>query len=303
MPEAADAIRTMRVRGAAAIACLGATTLGHHVAGLAGGLPAVHAGARRAAGILFATRPTAVSLRNGLGAVLAPVLAATDADAARAEAPVAANAFVAAVDASGQAIAEHGSSLLAAGGAVLTHCHSTTVIDVLRRAQARGADLHVYATETRPFRQGLVTVRALHDGGVPCTLIVDSAVSHVLETKAIRWVLVGADTVAADGTLFNKVGTAGVCALAQRRGVPVHSAAGFYKFTRQPPGAIPIEERAPSEVVPDSDVPPGVAVFNPVFDRTAPGLLTSYITEAGPRTPGEAVRQALGRLPASEALA
>lgn len=295
-----DDIRAMRIRGAAAIAQAGATALAGHVRGLAGRPASVLAKARKAARALDAARPTAVSLHNGLGWVLASMVTASSAGAMHEAARGAAQRVAKEIQASREAIARHGAQHLKDGDVVLTHCHSTTVVAILQAAHECGKTLEVIATETRPFRQGLRTVRALQESGIETALVVDSAVEHVLQTRDIDAVLVGADTVSRDGSLFNKIGTAGVARLAEAHDVPLYSAAGLHKFSRRAADDIPIEERAASEVVAAGEVPRGVRVYNPVFDRTGPALIDGYLTEQGLASPRKAVARNVPLLPSEE---
>jgi ribose 1,5-bisphosphate isomerase len=299
--ETIEGIQSMRIRGAATIAQAGAKALADHVQGLAGKPAAVLAKARKAARALDAARPTAVSLHNGLGWVLAAVAAEPSAGAMHKAARAASTRLAKEVAASRKAIAAHGARHLKDGDVVLTHCHSTTVVAVLQAAHDAGKTIEVIATETRPFRQGLRTVRALQEGGIETALVVDSAVEHMLQTRDVDAVLVGADTVARDGSLFNKIGTAGVARLAEAHGVPVYSAAGLHKFSLRAADDIPIEERDAREVVDPQEVPRGVRVLNPVFDRTGPGLVSAYVTEAGLASPKKAVARNRDRLPPEEA--
>lgn len=295
-----EAIRSMEVRGAAAIGAAAAQALAAHVQRLSGSPADVLRGARRAARELDAARPTAVALHNCLGWVLAAVAPEATAAAQKRAAREAARTVAAEARASREAIAAHGARLLKGAGLVLTHCNSSTAVAVLRAAAEAGETFEAIATETRPFGQGLVTLRALQRAGIQSALVVDSAVEHVLATRDVDLVLVGADTVASDGSLVNKIGTAGVAALAGLHDVPFHAAAGLHKFTRRHPDDVPIEERPASEVVDPRAVPRGARVLNPVFDRTPPGRVTAYVTEGGLASPRQAVRANLPLLPPEE---
>ncbi len=248
LQETAEGIRSMRIRGAAEIGRSAAQALAHHAAKARGDLAAVRRATEKGAQELLSTRPTAVPLQHAVRAVVRAVERAADADGARQGALRAADAFAEATRESRKDIARHGAGLVRDGHRILTHCHSSTVVAVLAAAWADGKRFQVWATETRPFRQGRVTVARLADAGIPSTLIVDGAVHHVLRTKGIDQVLVGADTVSAEGHLLNKVGTAGVAAIAGGMDVPFHAAAGFDKFTDTPAAQIPIEERDQGEV-------------------------------------------------------
>lgn len=288
-------IRSMRVRGAAAIGTAAAHALADHLQQVRP--DRLLAEARKAARRLDAARPTAVPLHNALGWVLEAVAAEGTAQAAR----EAAERVASQAAASREAIAKRGARRLPKDSVVLTHCHSTVAVAVLAEGHRTGRVGEVFATETRPFRQGLITSAALAAAGVPCTLVVDSAVEHLLATRDVGAVVVGADTVAADGSLYNKVGTAGVAALAAGRGVPFLSAAGVSKFTQRRASEVPIEERAAAEVFTRREIAPGVKVLNPVFDRTPARRVTAYLTEAGPLPPAKAVARAKPLLP-SEAV-
>lgn len=293
-------IRSMKVRGAGAIGVAGAQALADHVQTLEGRPNEVLQGARQAACELDTARPTAVTLHNGLGWVLAAVAAASSLAEQKRNALQAARLVAEQAKASKAAIAQQGARHMPDDGLVLTHCHSSAAVAVLAAAHKAGKRFDVIATETRPFRQGLLTVKALREAGIDCALTVDSAVEHHLATRDVDAVLVGADAVARDGSLFNKIGTSGVAALAHLRDVPVYSAAGLHKFTTRGPEAIPIEERDGAEVVGLADLPPGVRVLNPVFDRTPPDRITGYLTEEGLLSPAKAVARNVPQLPPEE---
>jgi ribose 1,5-bisphosphate isomerase len=144
----------------------------------------------------------------------------------------------------------------------------------------------VYATETRPWRQGLITSRELAEAGVDVTLIVDSAVRSVM--GKVDRVFVGADTVASDGSLYNKVGTSAIALAANEFGKEFSVCAETYKFSPltllgEP---VAIEEREKEEVAKDGEIHPSVKVFNPVFDRTPAKYISGYVTENGIIPPG-----------------
>lgn len=294
---AARAIERMAIRGAQAIGLAAAQSLAHHLQATRGDAAQVRAAALAAARRLDAARPTAVTLHNSLGWMLEAVRRQRAPEAMRAAAARTANELAAAAAASRAAIAHHGAGHLRDGATVLTHCNSSTAVAILAQAHRDGKRIQVIATETRPFRQGLRTLGDLAKAGLHPDFIVDAAAEHMLSTRDIDLVLVGADTVARDGCLFNKIGTAGVARLAAAHGVPLLAAAGTAKFTRRTASDIPIEERSPDEVLSRTQRPRGVRVLNPVFDRTAPAFVRAYVTESGLRTPREAVLQNLKLLP------
>jgi ribose 1,5-bisphosphate isomerase len=242
-----------------------------------------------AAKLLASARPTAVSLRNGLNFVLAPAMTATTIAEARRALQERAASFAERVASAKAKIAAEGSRLLPSNAAILTHCHSTAAIGVLTEATRQGKRIRVFSTETRPFRQGLLTSRALQAEGVDVTLIVDSAALHVMETENVRAIVLGADAVAADGSLYNKIGTQQVTLAAQALKIPVYVCAESYKFSPYTLSGeeVEIEERAPAEIVDPKELP-GVKIHNPVFDRTPPNQITMYVTEQGNVAPQDA---------------
>ncbi len=182
-------------------------------------------------------------------------------------------------------IGEIGSRHLKGGEKILTHCNSKAALSVITTAHDQGKDIEVYATESRPWRQGLLTIRDLSDAGVPTTMIVDSAVRWIM--KDMDMVLVGADTICSNGALINKIGTSQVALAAHESRVPFMVCAETYKFSpRTVIGElVEIEERGVSEVLKDAELPKGVNVRNPVFDATPAEYIDSIVTEIGVISP------------------
>ena len=166
-----------------------------------------------------------------------------------------------------------------------------TALGVVLTAVSQGKDLAVFAGETRPLLQGArLTVFELMRAGVPATLVTDSMAAHVLKTKKVTCVWVGADRIAANGDTANKIGTHGLAILAKHFGIPFYVAAPLSTFDlRLPDGeGIPIEERSREEgdrVGIGAHGPAGVAVFNPAFDVTPAPLITGIVTESGIASP------------------
>jgi len=163
---------------------------------------------------------------------------------------------------------------------------SAAVASIIRAHRDGGVE--AYCTETRPWRQGRITARELADAGVPVTMVVDSAVGLLM--PKMNAVLVGADAVEWDGSLLNKVGTVQLACAAARCKVPLICCAESYKFV--PPSQRgkrrEIEFRESLEVLDGVDLP-GVSIWNPVFDRTPPELVTVYATEHGECAPAGAL--------------
>jgi len=192
-------------------------------------------------------------------------------------------------------LSDAGAVLLPQAGNVLTHCNAGalatagygTALGVIRSAVAAGKQIHVYADETRPLLQGArLTAWELVEDGIPTTLITDTMAGHFLRKGDIACVVVGADRIAANGDVANKVGTYGVAVLAKENGVPFYVAAPVSTIDLCLPNgdAIPIEERDASEVTTIGSTrvaPLGVEVANPAFDVTPARYVTAIITDAG----------------------
>jgi methylthioribose-1-phosphate isomerase len=210
--------------------------------------------------------------------------------------------------ASCQAIGRLGAALIPDGAAVLTHCNAGalatggygTALGVIRGALEAGKRLRVFADETRPFLQGArLTAWELHHDGIDVTLIPDVMAGALLAKGEITCVVVGADRIARNGDVANKIGTYTVAVLAARHDVPVYVAAPRSTIDLQiASGAeIPIEERPAREVThvgATQVVPDGVKVRNQAFDVTPAALVSAIITEVGlARPPAEATLRAL----------
>lgn len=286
---ARDGIESMEIRGAGKIARAAARGLADAASRYEGDPEGFADHVEERAGELLATRPTAVSLRNALDRVLD---AAHDADGAVDErvdtVEAAAEAFVQASHDALDAIAAAAAGSIGDGDVVLTHCNSQAALGGILRARKEGREPRVYATESRPFRQGKITVDQLAEAGVDATLIVDSAVASVMDD--VDAVFVGADTITAQGVVVNKIGTRMVALLAREHGVPFRVCAETYKFS---PATllgeeVPIETRPVEEVTDPDELPDGVSVENPVFDRTPPRLVDAIVTEVGSIHPAQA---------------
>lgn len=295
--EVAVAITTMVVRGAPAIGCAAAygIALAAHEA-VAADRPPTEVLAT-AYDLLLKTRPTAVNLRWGLDRMRACWL-----DSSTLDAPALAAHLLAQADrirsediGSNLALGRHGAVLLPQRCTVLTHCNAGalataghgTALGVIRSAAAMGKHIQVIADETRPFLQGArLTAWELMQAGIPVTLIPDSAAGHLMSRGGIDAVIVGADRVAANGDVANKIGTYAVATLARRHDIPFYVACPISTIDPTIPDGshIPIEERGREEVVGYGDVvwaPDGVAIRNPAFDVTPADLVTAIVTECG----------------------
>ncbi len=272
-----EAIRSLRVRGAPAIGIAAAFGLDIAArASTATGREGFLADLDRARAFLATARPTAVNLFWALERVWQRVLTeAGDVAALR-------------------AIGEHGAALLA-DGAVLTHCNAGglatsgygTALAPVYLAHEMGRRIAVYADETRPLLQGArLTAWELARAGVPVTVIGDGMAASVLARGDVQAVIVGADRVAANGDVANKIGTLGLAIVARTLGVPFYVAMPL--STVDPSIAtgaeIPIEERGEDELRAFNGraiVPAAAEVYNPAFDVTPHEYVTAFITERG----------------------
>ncbi len=162
---------------------------------------------------------------------------------------------------------------------ILTHCHSSTVVAILRRAKEKGWDFKVYLTETRPVFQGRITAKELVDAGISATMITDSEAAFLVsrqDKRDIDLVILGADAITPDGGAFNKVGSYGIALSAHEAKIPVYVAAKLLKFSSR---QVVIEERESGEVW--RGKPKNLKIFNPAFDFVPPKLITGWVTEFG----------------------
>jgi methylthioribose-1-phosphate isomerase len=207
-------------------------------------------------------------------------------------------------------LGQNGRDLIPDGARILTHCNAGalatagygTALGVIRAACEEGKKIHVYVDETRPVLQGArLTAWELMREGIPCTLVADNMAGFLMQKKGVDLVIVGADRIAANGDMANKIGTYGLAVLARAHGMPFYAAAPL--STIDPAladgGSIPIEERNPDEMSHCGGIrtaPEGVAVWNPAFDVTPHDLVSAIITEAGVfRPPYEAaINKAMG---------
>lgn len=302
--EVVDAIKVLAVRGAPAIGVAGAAAVAlwacNEGAGnmAAGGCWEISPRFFEALGCVVDevadARPTAVNLERGvrrlerLARVCAEEGASPHAIADELFAEV--KRMEAEDEAANRAIGAHGAPLLPRGARVLTHCNAGslatafygTALGIVYAAAAEGKIERVYADETRPVGQGArLTAWELARAGVPCTLICDDMAASLMARDEVDAVVVGADRIAANGDVANKIGTYGLAVLAHHHGIPFYVAAPESTIDRSiPTGAgIPIEVRDADEVLPAPI--PGVDVWNPAFDVTPADLVARIVTERG----------------------
>jgi len=291
-----DAIRTMVVRGAPAIGVAAGYGVALAAEESGGAIEAIE----RAASSLIGARPTAVNLRwavdrmrtaalsSGLAGEALAAHLLREAEAIRSEE----------IEAS-KALGDFGAALVPDDACILTHCNAGalatvawgTALGVVRSAVAQGKKIRVFADETRPLLQGArLTAWELQRDGIDVTLIADVAAPSIIASGAVDLVVVGADRIAANGDVANKIGTYGVALAAHADRVPFYVAAPWSTIDLDCPDgdAIEIEERATAEVTHvfgHRVAPEGVAVRNPAFDVTPMELVTAIITDRGVARP------------------
>jgi methylthioribose-1-phosphate isomerase len=197
--------------------------------------------------------------------------------------------------AANQAMGRHGATLMPSSGGVLTHCNAGalatagygTALGVIRAAVEAGKKIHVYADETRPFLQGSrLTAWELMKDGIPTTVISDNMAGVMMQQGKIAAIVVGADRIAANGDVANKVGTYTVAVMAKEHGIPFYVAAPLSTVDFETPDGskIPIEQRSKKEVTHIGGrqmTPDGVGIENPAFDVTPAKYVAAIITERG----------------------
>jgi methylthioribose-1-phosphate isomerase len=300
--EVAGAIRDMVIRGAPAIGVAAAmgVALGT-LRATAAGFAELDPQFEEICSVIAGARPTAVNLfwavermkRVYHGARAGGV------DAVRAALVREARAMHDEDVAVNRAMGRQGQSLIADGARVLTHCNAGalatagygTALGVVRAAVEAGKKVRVYADETRPFLQGArLTAWELQKDNIPVTVITDNMAGHFMRLGRIDCVIVGADRIAANGDVANKIGTYSVAVLAKENGLPFFVAAPTSTLDLALPDGsrIPIEERDPDEVRTIGGVPvtpSGTAVENPAFDVTPNRYVAAIITERGVARP------------------
>ncbi len=294
----AAAIRDMVVRGAPAIGCAAAYGVALEAQRLEDApRRAFDDGVGHAVALLRASRPTAVNLAWALERMQKrDAQSSADPPRVRAAILLAEAHAIAREDVElNRAMGRHGAALLADGARVLTHCNAGalataghgTALGVIRSARDAGKRVRVFADETRPFLQGArLTAWELREDGIAVTLIADNAAGFLMSRGKIDAAIVGADRVAANGDVANKIGTYQVAVLARRHGLPFYVACprSTIDLSTKSGDDIPIEERSAEEVKGYGEVrwaPEGIDVANPVFDVTPAELVTALITEKG----------------------
>jgi methylthioribose-1-phosphate isomerase len=294
--EVAQAIKEMKVRGAPMIGVIAAY-------GVALGAQRLKAGSKEGflaelqhiTQALASTRPTAVNLFRAIQRMELVAQTAKDIPRIKAALVTEAERIHADEERATRQISHFGAELIQNGSTILTHCNTGvlatagygTALGVIKAAKEQRKRIRVLATETRPLLQGArLTAWELRQEDVPFTLITDSMAGHFISKGEVSCVIVGADRIAANGDVANKIGTYTLAVLARENGIPFYAAAPTSSIDLSLPSGeqIPIEERNPREVTHIQGVPiapEGVAVANPAFDVTPHRYISAIITERG----------------------
>jgi methylthioribose-1-phosphate isomerase len=296
--EVAAAIRDMAVRGAPAIGVSAAmgVALGMQQS-TTKDMAGFSAHFDRVAKLIAETRPTAVNLFWGIRRMKAKFDSLSTRTIPQIKDALVAEAQLMLLEdiAANVAMGKHGAVLMPSSGGVLTHCNAGalatcgygTALGVIRAAVSAGKQIHVFADETRPFLQGSrLTAWELMQDGIPTTVIADNMAGAMMRQGKIQAVIVGADRIAANGDVANKIGTYSVAVLAKEHGLPFYVAAPWSTVDLNTPDGdhIPIEQRSAREVTHHAGTqvaPTGVMVENPAFDVTPSKYIAAIITERG----------------------
>ncbi len=294
--QVVEAIRQMRIRGAPAIGVAAA----YAVAMAARDIPTVDRGKFLAeladtGREIAAARPTAVNITWGVERMMRVAESQADMGQITASLLEEAKLIQEEDEEINRRMGELGSELIPDGGSVLTHCNAGalatagygTALGVIRAGWEGGKRFQVFATETRPFLQGArLTAWELVQLGIPANLIVDSAAGLFMKRGEVDCVMVGADRIAANGDVANKIGTYTLAVVAKENGIPFYVAAPISTVDMSIPSGedIPIEERDPQEVTHfrgKQTAPEGVGACNPAFDVTPHRYIAAIVTEKG----------------------
>lgn len=294
--DVADSIRNMETRGAPAIGITAAMGIALAAKNIElNAIDSFKEELKRVCDVFAATRPTAVNLFAAINRMKKIIQQENNSAAIRQLLEQEALAIFKEDIEANKAMGKNGSRYLSDGDVVMTHCNAGalatggygTALGVIRAAVDEGKKIHVFACETRPYLQGArLTAWELSRDNIPVTLITDSMSGHFMRTGIIKKAIVGADRIAANGDVANKIGTYNHAVLAKENGIPFYVAAPISTLdpnTKTGDGII-IEERSVEEVAFIMGVqiaPEGISIRNPAFDVTPAKYVTAIITEKG----------------------
>ncbi len=288
LDEAVEEIKSMKIRGAGKIARFAVETLGK-IAEISNAKTPhelfieLHEASKK----LLSSRPTAVSLPNGIRFVMHKtsllLKEKLSIEEFKKEILAIVKEFINKSEGALNKIAVFGAKRIEDGETIMTHCNSAAVIAILKKAYNEGKNFKVYVTETRPLYQGRITAKQLGEAGIKTILIIDSAARYFM--NKVDKVLVGADAVAVNGAVVNKIGTSMIALAAYEARTQFLVAAETYKFSPETMigELIHIEERSWKEIISNEELKEilNCEVKNPAFDVTPPEYIDAIITEEG----------------------
>lgn len=232
---------------------------------------------------LKSIRPTEPCLRNGIQCVLnkAKKILTDQVDTLKYAIDKNIESFLRFLSNANDKIAKYGARRIVDNSTILTHCHSSAVIEILRKAYNDGKNIKVISSETRPLYQGRKTAKELSDIGIETTMIIDSAMRWIVRHKPIDLILIGADSITVEGTVLNKIGSKLLALAAEENNIPFYVAATMLKYN--PESAFGdleiIEMRNEKEIW--EDPPSNLKILNPAFETISRDLISALITEIG----------------------
>ncbi len=275
--ETADQIKKLEIQGATAVATSAIRALEEWAEGYEGESFLGELSAK--SNVLISSRPTEPMMRNAIRFIASKAKKGGGLQEMKAIVKEASQEFLDHTSSAIEKIAKIGAKRIPRKGIVMTHCHSSVVMKILKEALDEGKKFEVICPEARPRFQGRISARELGEFGIPVTLIVDSAVRRFMKRTDV--VMVGADAICANGSVINKIGSAMIALCAKEFETPFVVAAETFKFDPETAlgEAESIEERPAAEVL-EGEIE-GVQVRNPAFDETPPEYIDSIITEEG----------------------
>jgi len=277
--EAVNRIKNLRVQGAEAVAKEAVKSLKDVVKeSRSKNISGILADLYHAKNILFLTRPTEPCMRNALNYVMHDLNYDDPAELAKAIC-LKVNEVLERFDKNQEIIAQIGSKKIRNGSVVFTHCHSSTIFEILKQAKKQGKKFEVHNTETRPLYQGRITAREISKLGVPVKHFIDAAARFAL--KKTDLMLIGADAITTEGKVINKIGSELYAEIANKFDIPVYACADSWKFDTETIFGYEeeIEKRRGDEIW--KNPPKGVTIDHFAFEKVSPGLITGIISEFG----------------------
>ncbi len=277
--ETVDRIKNLKVQGAEDVAREAVKSLKDVVnKSKSRNISGILADLYHAKNILFLTRPTEPCMRNSLNYVMHDLDYDDPVELAKVVC-LKVDEVLERFDKNQRIIAQIGSKKIGNGTVVFTHCHSSTILEILKEAKKQGKKFEVHNTETRPLYQGRVTAREIAKLGIPVTHFIDAAARFAL--KKADLMLIGADAITTEGKVINKIGSELYAEIANRFDIPVYACTDSWKFDTETVFGYEeeIEKRKAKEIW--KNPPKGVTINNFAFEKVSPGLITGIISELG----------------------